>query len=104
VTWGPDGGYGHPDHRLVSAAVTQVVQSRKSPMRLFYVGFSLEEVELLDDVDPGAHWHATDPNYLSVRIPVTKRDQTAPVHSLECHKSQFSPEDMKKLGAVVESE
>ena len=25
VTWGPDGGYGHADHRIVSAVVTQVV-------------------------------------------------------------------------------
>jgi LmbE family N-acetylglucosaminyl deacetylase len=102
VTWGPDGGYGHPDHRLVSAAVTQVVQSRKSAVRLLYVGFSGEDVKLLDDVGMGVHWHATDPNYLSVRIPVTKRDQVAALQSLECHKSQFSPEEMKKLRTVVE--
>jgi LmbE family N-acetylglucosaminyl deacetylase len=34
VTFGPDGGYGHPDHRLVSAAVTQVVQSMTAPVKL----------------------------------------------------------------------
>ena len=27
LTWGPEGGYGHPDHRLVSAVVTQIVQT-----------------------------------------------------------------------------
>jgi len=27
ITWGPDGGYGHPDHRLVGDVVTQVVQA-----------------------------------------------------------------------------
>src|SRR5688572_11930741 len=24
ITWGPDGGYGHPDHRIVSSLVTQL--------------------------------------------------------------------------------
>jgi len=59
-------------------------------------------LKLLNDADPGVHWHATDPNLSLGANPVTKRDQTAALHSLECHKSQFSPENMKKLGAVVE--
>jgi len=102
VTFGPDGGYGHPDHRLVSAAVTQVVQSMTAPVRLFYVGFSTDEVKLLNELDPGVHWHPTNSSYLSVRISITKADQMSALHSLECHKSQFSPDDMKKLAAVVE--
>ena len=35
LTWGPEGGYGHPDHRLVSDAVTQVVQSLHSSIKLY---------------------------------------------------------------------
>jgi len=101
LTFGPDGGYGHPDHRLVSAAVTQVIQSKKSPIKLFYVGFSVEEVKLLDEIDSGVHWHATDSSYLSVRIPVTESDQLAALHSLQCHKSQFDPEQMQKLATVA---
>jgi LmbE family N-acetylglucosaminyl deacetylase len=27
ITWGPDGGTGHPDHRLVSAVVTQLART-----------------------------------------------------------------------------
>jgi hypothetical protein len=27
ITWGPDGGTGHPDHRLVSSVVTQLVRA-----------------------------------------------------------------------------
>jgi LmbE family N-acetylglucosaminyl deacetylase len=102
VTFGPDGGYGHPDHRLVSAAVTQVVQSMKEPISLFYVGFSTDDVKMLNELDPGARWHATSSRYLPVQIKVTKSDQARALHSLECHKSQFSPEDMKKVATLVE--
>jgi LmbE family N-acetylglucosaminyl deacetylase len=102
VTFGPDGGYGHPDHRLVSASVTQVVQSMISPAKLFYVGFSNDDVNLLNKIDPGIRWHPTNSNYLSVRIPVTKADQMTAPHSLQCHKSQFSPEEMNKVAVVVE--
>jgi LmbE family N-acetylglucosaminyl deacetylase len=41
ITWGPDGGYGHPDHRLVGAVVTQLVQrkAKGAPRHLLYPGF-----------------------------------------------------------------
>jgi len=102
VTFGPDGGYGHPDHRLVSAAVTQVVQAMKEPVRLFYVGFTGDEVKMLNELDPGVQWHSTNPDYLSVQIKVTKADQMNALHSLQCHKSQFDPAEMKKLATLVE--
>jgi GlcNAc-PI de-N-acetylase len=38
ITWGPDGATGHPDHRIVSNVVTQLVRSGASgvPERVFY--------------------------------------------------------------------
>ncbi len=48
ITWGPDGGYGHPDHRLVSDAVTQVVQSQKSDIKLYYPGVTPEQAKPLN--------------------------------------------------------
>jgi LmbE family N-acetylglucosaminyl deacetylase len=38
ITWGPDGGYGHPDHSIVSSIVTQLVRAGAPgvPQRLFY--------------------------------------------------------------------
>ena len=40
ITWGPDGGTTHMDHRLVGASVTQVFVSKlwEKPTELFYVG------------------------------------------------------------------
>ena len=37
ITWGPDGGYAHIDHRLVGATVTQVYTNKvwEKPMSLY---------------------------------------------------------------------
>ena len=105
VTWGPEGGYGHPDHRLVSDAVTQVIQSEKSDVKLFYAGISTEQAKTLNAVwgGIGLPWHATDPAYLPVRISVKKTDLTAYHRALECHKSQFAAEDMQKLEKALDA-
>jgi LmbE family N-acetylglucosaminyl deacetylase len=98
VTWGAEGGYGHPDHRLVADGVTQAIQASTADVKLYYVGFSPEQVKPLNEVWPASmSWHATDPAYLTVRVTVTKADQLAYRRALECHKSQFSPEEGKKF-------
>ena len=44
ITWGPDGGTGHPDHRIVSNVVTQLVRAGApgAPERLFYASLPAE--------------------------------------------------------------
>jgi LmbE family N-acetylglucosaminyl deacetylase len=107
VTWGPDGGYGHPDHRLVSGAVTQVVQSKESQIRLVYAGLTTAQATLVNEEDSGPWhgsvlWHPTDPSYLPVQVSFSTADQNAFHRSLECHKSQFTPEEMQKVERVFD--
>jgi LmbE family N-acetylglucosaminyl deacetylase len=103
VTWGAEGGYGHPDHRLVSDAVTQVIQASKPDTKLYYIEFSPEQVKLLNEVWPASiPWHATDTSYLTVSVAVSKADQQAYHRALECHKSQFSPEEAQKLASALD--
>src|SRR3954468_24006757 len=54
ITWGPDGGSGHPDHRLVSAIVTQLVRNGAPgvPERLFYVTIPAEVIRALNPARP----------------------------------------------------
>lgn len=104
ITWGADGGYGHPDHRLVSNAVTQVVQSSKSNVKLVYIGFSPAQVKLMNEHwHPALPWHPTKPAYLTVRIAFTKVDQLAFHRALQCHQSQFSSEEMSNLANALDS-
>lgn len=105
ITWGPEGGYGHPDHRLVSDAVTQVIQSQESGVKLYYGGMSPGQVETLNAVwgSTTFSWHSSDPEYLSVRIPVSQADLSAYHAALECHKSQFAPQEMQKLEKALDT-
>lgn len=101
VTWGPDGGYGHPDHRLVSEAVTQVIQASKSNPKLYYVGFSADQVKFVNEVWP-LKWHATDAAFLTLNVSFTHADLTAAHRALECHKSQFSSEEAQKFESALD--
>jgi len=105
VTWGAEGGYGHPDHRLVSDAMTQVRQSENSDLKLFYAGLSTDPAETLNSVrgSSGFSWHGTAPAYLPVRISPTKADLTAYHHALECHRSQFAADEMEILEKALDA-
>ncbi len=96
ITWGPEGGYGHPDHRLVGAVVTQVVQSgrRGAPRRLLYPGLPADRVRR-GPQDP--RWAVTDPRFLTVRVPYDAADLAATRKAFACHRSQFPPEQVEVL-------
>jgi LmbE family N-acetylglucosaminyl deacetylase len=104
VTWGPDGGYGHPDHRLVSDAVTQVIQTKKTSIILVYAAFATEQVTPLNSVWPTAiPWHSTDSSYLTVRVPFSNFDQLRYHQAFECHKSQYTAEQFEKIEKALDS-
>ena len=103
VTWGPDGGYGHSDHRLVSDAVTQVVQSQKSGIKLYYPGLTPAQAKPLNTVWPASlPFHTTDPAYLNVSISYTPKDFENFKRAFECHKSQYTAETFQALEKVMD--
>jgi LmbE family N-acetylglucosaminyl deacetylase len=102
ITWGPDGGYGHSDHRLVSDAVTQVVQSQKSGIKLYYPGLTPVQAKPLNTVWPASvPFHTTDPAYLNVSISYTPKDFDNFKRAFECHKSQYTAETFQALEKVM---
>lgn len=92
VTWGPDGGYGHPDHRLLSAVVTELVQAKVdgAPEVLLYAAIPSDRMPegpplgMLPLV-------GTDPEYLTVRVPYEAADLKATEAAFACYASQFPP-------------
>jgi LmbE family N-acetylglucosaminyl deacetylase len=88
LTWGPDGGYGHADHRMVSAIVTQIAQARPAGARprLLYVGIP---AGALPPVPEMAGWATTDPALLSEAIAYTPADLAAARTAAQCHVTQF---------------
>jgi LmbE family N-acetylglucosaminyl deacetylase len=109
VTWGPDGVTGHTDHRLVSSAVTQVVQ-RGAPdttPRLYYSGLSAERLpkilELVGSAGAGVPRGiaVVHDGYLPVRIAYGEEDARRAGEALACHKSQYTPEELARMTGLA---
>lgn len=106
VTWGPDGGSTHMDHRLVGASVTQIFVSKiwGKPSSLYYVGTPSNAID-----DPERKILAgVDSTYLKTRISYSEKNSEKAMESLKCHKSQVSPdmiswikENRKKSGSQI---
>lgn len=88
LTWGPDGGYGHADHRLVSALASQIAQGQPEGKRpaLLYVGIPAGTLPPVPDM---ADWAVTDPALLKTTIAYTPADLAAATAAARCHTTQF---------------
>jgi len=88
LTWGPDGGYGHGDHRMVNVLVTMALQSLAPAYRarLLYVGIP---AGTLPPVPQMAGWAETDPGLLTETIRYTPADLEAAKAAAQCHVTQF---------------
>lgn len=88
LTWGPDGGYGHADHRMVSAQVTMALQSLANQYRarLLYVGIPAGS---LPKVPQMAGWAETDPALLTETVRYSPADLAAAKAAAMCHATQF---------------
>ncbi|MEO7966113.1 MAG: PIG-L family deacetylase [Gemmatimonadaceae bacterium] len=97
ITWGPEGGYGHSDHRLTGAAVTQVFQAGAlaPSVPLFHAGFP----ESRTSNAPrwyGQHLHPVSADRLTTSISFTAADEEAAWRAIACHWSQASAEEQQQ--------
>lgn len=102
ITWGPDGGTGHPDHRLVSSLVTQLVRAGVPgvPERLFYGSIPLEGMRAVDPSRPEPAWLVPQSRYFSVRIAFTPTDAEAAQQSMACHRTQFPDDVLQRIAKM----
>lgn len=101
ITWGPDGGYGHADHRIVSAVVTQLIQAMPAGKRpaLLYPGI---RAGTLPPVPEMQDWAVTDPALLTERIAYSAEDLAAARTAVQCHKTQFTAEQRAGLADLFD--
>jgi LmbE family N-acetylglucosaminyl deacetylase len=95
ITWGPDGGTGHPDHRIVSDIVTQLVRAGApgAPEQLFYA-YLPPQAEFLPPL------LLPQKKYFTVQVPVTFSDYEAFRRFMTCQKTQFSADELKRVAAA----
>ena len=103
ITFGPEGGTGHPDHRLVGNVVTQIVQSdaRHRTIDLLYASLPTERLRTAPPSSPSVNGVAED--LLTVRVPFESQDLVAGREEFACHRSQYTPAQMDAINKTLAS-
>ena len=99
VTWGPDGGTGHPDHRIVSNIATQLLRfgAPGMPERLFYMYLPVETFRLANPQRGEPPLLVPQAKYFTVKVPFKPADLDAAFSAMACHKTQFTAETLQRL-------
>lgn len=101
ITFGPEGGTGHPDHRLVGDVVTQIVQAdtRHANVDLLYASLPAERLRSAPRASPTVNGMAEA--LLTVRIPFEQKDLVAGREEFACHRTQYAPAEMDSVNAYL---
>lgn len=101
ITFGPEGGTGHPDHRLVGNVTTEIVQgdARYAALDLLYATLPVERLRTAPAATPRVSGVAEA--LLTVRVPFEDRDRIAGAESFGCHKTQYTPAEMQAINAYL---
>lgn len=101
ITFGPEGGTGHPDHRLVGNVTSQIIESddRYSNIDLLYASLPSERLRTAPAAEPTVNGMAT--SLLTVRVPFEPQDLVAGREEYACHQSQYTPAEMAKVNAYL---
>jgi LmbE family N-acetylglucosaminyl deacetylase len=110
VTWGPEGGSGHPDHRAASNLVTQVVQSwprpapgsyhPPGPRKLYYVAWPQSRIP------PPFRYFGRFRSGVDDDLITTAVDSRAGTprarRALDCHQSQFTAVERALIARLLQ--
>ncbi|HJU69848.1 MAG TPA: PIG-L family deacetylase [Gemmatimonadaceae bacterium] len=101
ITFGPEGGTGHPDHRLVGNVVTQIVQSddRHRAIDVLYASLPTERLRTAPPSSPTVNGVAED--LLTVRVRVENQDVIAGQEAFACHRSQYTATEMAAINRTL---
>lgn len=101
ITFGPEGGTGHPDHRLVGDVVTQIIQgdARYAKVDLLYASLPAERLRTAPKASPTVN--GMTEALLTVRVPFEDRDLAAGREEFACHKSQYSSAEMDSVNRYL---
>ena len=101
ITFGPEGGTGHPDHRLVGDVATQIVQSdaRYANIDLLYASLPSERLRTAPPASPTVNGMAEA--LLTVRVPFEERDLVAGREEFACHRTQYALAEMDAVNKYL---
>jgi LmbE family N-acetylglucosaminyl deacetylase len=102
ISFGPEGGTGHPDHRLVGNVVTEVVQSggEDIPQALYYPSLPAERMRDAPRASPQVT--AMPQQRLTIAVPFAPEDLEAARRSFACHATQYTRAEMAAIMRYLE--
>jgi LmbE family N-acetylglucosaminyl deacetylase len=103
ITWGPDGGMGHPDHRMVGNIVTQLQRADAPavPERIFYMYLPAEAIRAMNPQRGEPPLLVPQARYATVHVPFSAEDLQASARSMACHKTQFTPDIVRRVQSAA---
>ena len=103
VTWGPEGGMGHPDHRMISNIVTQLQRAGAPgvPERVFYMYMPAEAMRAMNPQRGEPPLLVPDARLATVRVSFGPEDLQASARSMACHKSQFTAAVVERVQSAA---
>ena len=106
LTWGPDGGMGHPDHRIVSNLVTQLARAGApgATQRLYYTYIPPEGFRARYPDRGVPPLLLPEASHLTVRVAFEPQDFAAARRATACHQTQFTGDMEERVLAAMERE
>jgi LmbE family N-acetylglucosaminyl deacetylase len=99
ITWGPDGGFGHPDHRMVNSVVTQLVRAGApgTTEQLFYLYIPPEGFRSMNMERGEPAFVVPQVKHLTTRVSFSPADLDAAQRAMGCHRSQYTAETVQRV-------
>lgn len=100
LVWGPDGGYGHADHRMVSALVTQYVQGKAGDRPT--LAYPAIPAGSAPPPLVAQGWAETSPDLIDMEIAYSEADLLSAAKAVGCHATQFDAATRSQMAAVFD--
>lgn len=97
ITFGPDGEYGHSEHIVTGAIVTELLLKEgwvdKYPLYF--------PVDIKEDVIDDDGLSYIDKKYINLKVLYSDEDKQKMIEAGKCYVTQFTPEEMKEMIDLV---
>lgn len=97
ITFGPDGEYGHSEHIVTGAIVTELLL-KEGWVEKYPLYFP---VDIKEDVLDNDQLSYIDKKYTNLKIVYSDEDKQKMIEAGKCYVTQFTPEEMQEMSDVV---
>jgi N-acetylglucosamine malate deacetylase 2 len=97
LTFGPDGEYGHSEHIVTGAMVTELLL-KEGWVEKYPLYFP---VDIKEDVIDDDELSYIDKKYINLKVIYSDEDEQRMIEAAKCYVTQFTPDEIKDLTDLV---